>query len=236
MKRFYTLVSFTLEAGGYAIKLDGKPVKTPGRNLLLAPTKIMAEALQAEWAGQGEEIIPDTMPITQILNTRIDKIPENRDEIEAMLLKYLDTDLLCYRCDFPPEVAEVQKMLWDPWLEWFEKKFGTALQTTEDLAAIKQPHGAAVAVKDWMGELDPERFNVLQIAVPLVGSLVLGLAFVEGSATSDQLLRAAFAEEDYKSILYKDDQYGPDPLTEKKRLAMRRDLDGAALYLALSQK
>lgn len=234
MKRFYKMVSFTHQPEGFSLCLDGKPVKTPGRNLLLAPTKIMAEALQAEWAGQGEAIVPETMPLTQILNTKIDKIPQDRGEIEALLLKYLDTDLLCYRCEEPPEVALVQKSLWDPWLVWFEKTFGVGLKTTDALAAITQPPAARQAVQERIQNLDLESFTVLQIAVPVAGSLVLGLAFVLGDASPDDLVRAAFAEEDYKAILYKDDQYGPDPLTEKKRIAMLRDLDGAALYLALS--
>jgi chaperone required for assembly of F1-ATPase len=234
MKRFYKMVSLKEEPGGYAICLDGRPVKTPARSLLIAPGKDLAEALQAEWAAQGEAILPDSMPLTQLLNTQIDKIAQGRAEMEALVLKFLDTDLLCYRCIDPPEVAAAQSKHWNPWLDWFEKTFGDTLETTTDLAALK--HSAAVHEKAraHVKALDDPRFTVLQMAVPLTGSLVLGLALTAGAASPDQVREAMFAEENYKAVLYRDDQYGPDPLTEKKRIAAKRDLEGAARYLALS--
>ncbi|MCD8497984.1 MAG: ATP12 chaperone family protein [Alphaproteobacteria bacterium] len=233
MKRFYKMVSFKEEPGGYAICLDGRPVKTPARHTLIAPHQAMAEALQAEWAAQGDEVKPESMPLTQLLNTHIDKVREGRGEMEALVLKYLDTDLLCYRCEEPPEVATVQNEHWNKWLDWFEKIFEERLETTSALAAIKHPASAHEKVAAHVKSLDDAQFTVLQMAVPLSGSLILGLAFANGAASPDQMMDAMFAEENYKGIYYKEDQYGPDPLTEKKRIAAKRDLEGAARFLAL---
>lgn len=232
MKRFYKMVSLRGEPGGYAICLDGRPVKTPARATLLAPSRALAEALQAEWAGQAEEVRPESMPLTQLLNTHIDKVSRARAGMESLVLKYLDTDLLCYRCEEPPEVAAVQSRYWDPWLAWFEETFGERLETTSGFAALRHPASAHGKVAKHVRELDNGRFTVLQMAVPMAGSLVLGLAFTAGAADTDALMEAMFAEENYKGILYREDQYGPDPLTEKKRIASRRDLEGAARYLS----
>ncbi|MCD8494170.1 MAG: ATP12 family chaperone protein [Alphaproteobacteria bacterium] len=233
MKRFYKLVSIRPEEGGFAVCLDGRPVKTPARHTLVAPNEKLAEALMAEWAGQGDEVKPESMPLTQLLNTQIDKVRGERVEMESLVLKYLDTDLLCYRCEEPPEVAAAQNEHWNPWLEWFAGEFDERLATTTGLAALKHPASLHEKVGAHVRALDDGRFTALQMAVPLAGSLVLGLAFVNGAATPGQMMDAMFAEENYKGVLYREDQYGPDPLTEKKRAAARRDLEGAALFLAL---
>lgn len=231
MKRFYKMVSTRDEPGGYAICLDGKPVKTPARHLLIAPHEKLAEALMAEWAAQEVEIKLESMPLTQLLNTQIDKIAQDRGGMETLVLKFLDTDLLCYRCEDPPEVADAQNKHWNPWLDWFEKTFGDRLETTAGLAALKHPAAVHEKVAAHVRGLSDAHFTVLQMVVPLAGSLVLGLAFTAQAATPDQVMDAIFTEENYKAVLYREDQYGPDPLTEKKRVAARRDLEGAASYL-----
>lgn len=95
MKKFYTLVSSTKSDDGYVIQLDGKPVQTLLKQDLIAPSQALADAIIAEWSAQGDEVKPDTMPLTQILITAIDKI-RDREVITASVMKYLDTDLVCY--------------------------------------------------------------------------------------------------------------------------------------------
>ena len=68
----------------------------------------------AEWATQGDTVAPDTMPMTQILTTAIDRM-RDRDAITKAILKYLDTDLLCYRVKEPVEIFKRQKEIWDKW-------------------------------------------------------------------------------------------------------------------------
>ena len=109
MKRFYKLVSTKKEPGGFGVCLDGKPVKTPSGTLLLAPTENLADEIVKEWAAQEEIIVPDSMPLTQILTTKIDRISKERQAMSEAVMKYLDTDLLCYRTTEPPELAQMQQ-------------------------------------------------------------------------------------------------------------------------------
>jgi len=235
MKRFYKLVSTHHEAEGWAVHLDGRPVKTPLRTTLLVPNEALANEIVREWNAQEKTIEPDTMPLTQILSTKIDRVSQQREAMSAEILKFLDTDLLCYRApkDEPPGQAEKQVESWNPWLEWFEQHFGTKLKTTSDLVALNQPEEAHKAVKEMVENLDDARFTVLQLCVPLVGSLVLGLVFIEGAITPQDLYEAARVEEHFKDEIYNAEKYGRDPLIEKKDAAMTRDLEAAALFLKL---
>ena len=74
-KRFYKKVALKDEDGGGAsLLLDGKAVRTPGKALLLLRTRALAEAIAAEWRGQGERIDPSTMPLTRLANSAIDGV------------------------------------------------------------------------------------------------------------------------------------------------------------------
>ncbi len=234
MKKFYALVATQKEANGYKITLDGRPIKTKLKHDLLAPNQSIAQIIMQEWAGQGDEILPDTMPITQILNTRIDRVSAERKTMRDMVLKYLNTDLICYRTDAPPpELGQAQAMTWDPYLEWFRQHFGSSLATTTDLVALSQDVAAHTAVAGYIDGLDDDHFTVLQLITAIAGSIVLALAGLEGQADAQSIFTAIRVEENFKAKIYNEDFYGRDPAQDKKDNALRADLDAALNYLSM---
>lgn len=233
MKRFYKLVSHSQTPNGYEIMLDGKAVNTPAKHKLLCPNEGLANAVMTEWAAQEDGIKPDTMPLTQLISTKIDRVSHERAAMSAALLKYLDTDLLCYRTDDPEELAQAQARVWDRWLSWLEDVYDIRLDTTLSLKALKQPQAAHDFVADYVKNLDDDRFTIFQLVTATSGSLILALAFIEKAANADDVFEAGRVEETYQDKLYKADQYGPDPAQEKKDKITRRDLEAAALYLGL---
>ena len=64
-KRFYASAGVAEADGGFAVTLDGKPIRTPSGRQVVAPTREIAEAIAAEWNAQGEMINPLTMPLTR---------------------------------------------------------------------------------------------------------------------------------------------------------------------------
>lgn len=232
MKKFYTLVSHEKTDEGYRILLDGRPVKTPARANICAPNEGAANLAVQEWAAQEDEIKPDTMPVTQILSTKIDRVMGQRDSLTPEVTRYFNTDLICYFHEGEPQaMAELQEKAWRPWLDWFEGRFGEALQTTSALQAVTHSAGAHEKVQAYINDLCDDRFTVLQSLVPACGSLVLSLAFIEGAMTPDELFNAARVEEQFKDELYKADFYGPDPSQEKKDIVFKRDLAAIQEFL-----
>ena len=116
-------------------------------------------------------------------------------------------------------------------MDWFEKQYGLKFETTCGLGALKQPAAIHEAITGEIKAMDDQRFTIVQMVTPACGSVVLALAFVQGAATADELMACAFLEEDYKFDLYNEDIHGGDPLTEKKKANLRRDLDAAQAYL-----
>lgn len=231
MKRFYSNVSVEETQQGYGIVLDGRPVKTKNKTSLVTSHDVIAEHVAQEWRDQVDEIIPDTMPLTQILNTKIDRITTERAVIHATIVKYLDTDLVCYFADVPEDLVTQQRTYWQPWITWSEEKFSAPLKVTSDLVALSQDANVHDGADRFIAGLNDDEFTVLQLTTSLSGSLILGMAFTDGAASAEDVFQASFVEEHYKNILYDSEKYGVDPMLEKKQKQMRIDLYACELYL-----
>lgn len=233
MKRFYTLVTVAQDGPSFVIHLDGKPVKTPARAALTTNNKAIANAIMQEWAAQDTEILPDTMPLTQILSTRIDKTAQERSVMEQKILKYFDTDLLFYRADFPPNIGQAQVDAWDPIIQKFQAHFGVTLETTTAIKALIQPPEAHTVVAEYITALDDDYFTILQLVTPLAGSVISGILFTLDQLSPTDIMAIARVEERFKDTIYNAEKYGQDPAAEKADALMLKDLEGAAQYLAL---
>jgi hypothetical protein len=138
-KRFWKAVTVVQEGGGFAVRLDARPVKTPAKRPLVLPTRAMAEAVAAEWAAVDNAIDPRRMPVTRAANAAIDKVATQFDEVAAMIAAYGASDLLCYRATAADPLARAQAEAWDPMLAWAERTYGARLATTEGVVPIAQP-------------------------------------------------------------------------------------------------
>ena len=97
MKRFYKQAEAGTAPGGHVVRLDGTPLRTPLRTPVILSSAPMAAAIAAEWAAQGDEIVPASMPLTQLVCTMIDKAQgHERPDMEAEIVKYAGSDLICY--------------------------------------------------------------------------------------------------------------------------------------------
>lgn len=230
MKRFYKTVSISESENGFGILLDNRPLKTAKKQKLITPFKRVAEQIMTEWSDQKEIIIPHTMPMTQILNTRIDRVEAQRPTMTGAILKYVHTDLLYYQVDEPPEVKAAQGLYWNPWIKWAEKKFNCTIKTTIGLAALEQSRDLEIRIAETIMEMSHDHFTIFQICTPLCGSVIMGLAFTTGAADINDMMQAAFAEENVKEEIYNAKKYGADPLIEKQKKEMYQDLQACKIY------
>lgn len=230
-KRFYTLVHADPHEGGFGIFLDGRPVRTRMGNVLCAPNRAVADEIVREWSSQTDEIVPDTMPFTQILNTRLDRVSAGRKAMTEAILKYLDTDMVCYLTAEPEDLHQRQKREWSRFTNWFSGAFGQPLNMTTELRAVAQPEAVKISVREKVESLDDNTFTILQWVTAIAGSVVMALSFIEGASGAAEILSARFVEEDYKESLYNADLHGRDPMLETLRTQMETDLAAAQKYL-----
>ena len=225
MKRLYKEAATGPAEGGYAILLDGKPIMTPGRRRLIVPTRALAEGIASEWREQGESIRPDTMPLMQIAATVLDHLAQHRADVEKAVVRFAETDLVCYRADGPPELVRKQRAVWEPLLDWLAEKHGVRLDVTHGVLPVSQPPEAIQALGAVVRALDDWRLGPLQAAVSAAGSLVVGLALTEGRLDAVHAFAASELDESW-SI----DHWGEDLEAARRRAVVASDLDAARRF------
>jgi chaperone required for assembly of F1-ATPase len=222
MKRFYKDVSVGADAEGFAVLLDGKPVKTPARNNLRLPTRALADAVAAEWAGQGETVIATAMPLLRLSNTVIDGVAANRDEVITAILRFGENDLLCYRAHQPPELTARQAEGWDPLLDWARQRLSVNMRVVDGITHADQSPDALEALREAMRGYDAFTLGGLHVIASIAGSLVLGLAVVEGHITGARAFELSRIDENYQA-----EKWGADAESVKRATALAHELDKA---------
>ena len=139
MKRFYQSVEVTEAGSQYGVMLDHKTIRTPAKQILLLPTRQLANAVAEEWNVQDTKIDTAQMPLTRLSNTAIDRVSEFRKNVVLEICSYVQTDLVCYRVHQPKELQKRQKIYWDPVLTWFHAHCDIQLTVTTGLLPVVQP-------------------------------------------------------------------------------------------------
>ncbi|MGI9481436.1 MAG: ATP12 family chaperone protein, partial [Hyphomicrobiales bacterium] len=147
-RRFYEKVEVRANRDAFELALDSKPVRTPVKNALVLPNAQMAEAVGEEWSAQGEHVDPDTMPVTRLANTTIDRVMPRRQETIDEIVSYAGSDLLCYRASDPRELVARQIEQWDPLLDWIAGEIGNRFTLVEGVIHQEQPAGTLAAVRN----------------------------------------------------------------------------------------
>jgi chaperone required for assembly of F1-ATPase len=204
-KRFWKLTAAVETEGGYKIELDGRPVKTPAKVLLVLPTAEMAAAVASEWDAQVDLIDPLTMPVTRGANAAVDKVSVQKAEVIEMLAAYGDSDLLCYRAAGPIELIERHAAQWDPLLDWAKNAFDVALTSAEGVMHVPQNPDDLATLAAQLEQMTPYQIAAAHDLISLSGSLIIALAVIEGEITASQGWAVSRVDEEWQY-----EQWGED--------------------------
>lgn len=228
IKRFYKQAACAQTEDGFAIQLDGKGIKTPLGKKLAVPSRALADAIAAEWQEQGETIRPDSMAMTQLASTALDRVGPERATITKQMLNFAGTDLLCYRADAPSDLVERQARQWQPILDWAAKDLGAPLTATCGVIAIAQPDKAIAALEAKLESYDVWVLTAAQAMTAAMGSLILALAITEGRLSADAAFGLSQLDETYQI-----EHWGEDAEAAERRTLLERDILSAARFFQL---
>ena len=227
-KRFYQAALVVASGSGYALTLDGRAMKTPGKRTLAVPTQALADAIGEEWAAQKEVINPATMPLTRISNTAIDAVSDCMNEVAGDIAAYAGTDLLCYRASSPCELALRQAASWDPLLDWAGSAFGMTFKVVTGVAAVEQPANVRRGVLAALNQSCPFKLSALHVMTTLTGSAVLALAHEAGRISMAEAWAAAHLDEDWQI-----EHWGEDAEARRRRQYREQEFAAASRLLDL---
>jgi chaperone required for assembly of F1-ATPase len=227
-KRFYKNASVNdAGEGGFAILLDDRPVKTPQRRTLAAPSRALAETIAQEWHAQETVIDPARMPATRLANVVIDGVRDQAAAVTDEVVKYLRSDLLCYRADSPPGLVAHQAQHWDPVIEWARNTLGARFVLVEGIVYAQQPDDAIARTSATIPQ-DPWRLGAVASLTIITGSALLALALHAGAIDAEAAWTAAHVDEDWQM-----QAWGRDEEALARRAFRFADFDAAASMLKL---
>jgi chaperone required for assembly of F1-ATPase len=236
MKRFWDKASVApVEPEGFGVLLDGRPVRLPGGPPLRLPAAELAEAVAAEWqaaggGAKGGEMRFEEVPLTRLVGTAQDRIAPDPGPVIDGLVKYGETDLLCYRAE-DPRLAARQAAEWQPLLDWAALQLDAPLRVTAGLMPVPQEATALAALRRALAVHAPLALAALGVAVPALGSLVLGLALGAGRLDAAEAHRLATLDEAFQAELW-----GMDAEVEARLRRQAEDVALAARALALAAR
>jgi len=232
VQRFYKAVTVgaaeSAAGGAFRILLDGRAVRTPGRAEGLLPTRAVAEAVAGEWAAQHDVLDPQSMPLTGLAWTALDRVRPARAEIVEAVGANAAHDLLCYRAEGPVDLAARQQALWQPLLDWLALTFDAPLAVTAGIVSVEQPPAALAALARAVAARDDFALAALSAATAATGSLVIALALVEGRIDAEAAFAAAQLDESYQL-----ERWGEDAEAARRRAAIRAELAAVERFVAL---
>lgn len=228
MKRFWKDAATVAVDGGYTVELDGRRLKTPGRNDLLVASERLAEAIAGEWRDCGEEIDPRAMPLTGLANAAIERIAPDKGRFAVDLAAYGESDLTCYRADGPDTLVQRQAESWDALLDWARRRYDVDFATCAGIMHIAQPDATVKRLAHEVAALDAFRLAGLSPLVTIGGSLVAALAVLEQALPPETAWEAVSLDDRWQI-----EQWGADDEAVKSLDNRRRDFLAAARFLSL---
>jgi chaperone required for assembly of F1-ATPase len=225
-RRFYKTVTVTDDLG---IALDGRPVKTPLKAPLRLPTRALAKAVAAEWDAQGDKIDAASMILTKLANTAIDRVATDRARIEAEVLDYAGSDLVCYRADRPPDLVQRQAGSWDQVVDWARTALDAPFEVTEGIIHKAQPPAAIAAHGSAVKALTDFELAAYHSIMTLTGSALIAMMLARHATIPEAAWLAAHVDEDYQI-----EQWGQDTEAQARRAARYAEFMSCCRFLELA--
>ena len=168
------------------------------------------------------------MPLTGIANAAIDLVTPDPKTFAAGLARYAETDLACYRSEWPPDLVRLQAESWDPLLAWARRRYDVDFSTTTGLMHVPQPPATVERLAHAVNALNAFQLAGISPLVTIGGSLVAALGVIEKAIPAGDAWQAVSVDERWQL-----EQWGADP---EGRLAMdnrRADFIAGAQFLEL---
>jgi len=218
----------------YPLLLDGKPVKTPARRSLAAPSAALADDIAREWQAQDTLIDPERMPLTRLANVIVDGVASAPWAVADEIVKYLGSDLVCYRANEPAGLVARQNELWNPLIDWARDELGARFVLIEGIVFAEQPKeaiaaGRAALPADAKSTKDIWRLGAMASITTITGSALISLALNAGAFDADAMWAAAHVDEDFQMA-----QWGRDEAAVERRAARFAEYEAAVKVLKLA--
>ena len=230
ISRFYSVVGVEPKCGSFVVTLDGKPIQTPKQAPFIVCNRALAAAVATEWDAQEERVVLACMPLTRLVASSIDHMPTCREQIIDEIASYVATDLVCYRADYPPELANRQEYIWKPLIDGFNRYFHVELCVSKGIQPIEQDPDSIVYVRRELTSQNDMELMGLHRVTTILGSVVIALAILREEIDVDAAWQASIVDESFQI-----ERWGLDEEEKKRRDINYLDYNAAVKFMHLNR-
>ena len=170
------------------------------------------------------------MPLTRLAATAVARMPSHREGVVDAVAAYAASDLLCYRADAPSDLVDLQRLTWQPLVEWAAARWDAPLRVGTGIVPIAQPPAAVEGLRRPVDRASDLELTALACVVQASGSLIVGLALLHQRIDADAAVSTALLDERYQAA-----RWGVDAEAEQHRREIADDIRAAAAFLALTR-
>jgi len=215
-RRFYKAVTVVEAEGGWQVQLDGRNLRTPKAQLMVLPTRAVAEQVAEEWAAQTDVIEMATMHATRLANTAIETIGGAREGVADQIADYAGSDLVCYFAEAPAALVARQEEAWLPVLARAEAPEGLRFERCAGIVHREQPAETLTKVREIALRLDDFALAGLAFGVPLFGSALLAIGLLRGWFSGEEAYDLSRVDEAFQEA-----QWGVDEEAAERTARLR---------------
>ena len=231
IKPWYKKVSLHVSPMGTKVLLDNQPIKLPiGNSPMVLPTEGLGVLMAGEWS-QLDRLKADSIPITSILSRGLQGLDqvETRCDVKDKLLKYLNTDSICYHQSYPDSFVHLQEKYWKTLLDWYNHELNLRIQSTNGMKSVQQSSSTFQFFHDYISQLDPIALACLEKAVISTKSILIPYALFQNRISVEFAAMASRLEVEHQISKWGEVQDSHDT----DREVLKRDLGCISTILLL---
>lgn len=181
------------------VLLDGRPMRTPGGSRLLVPEdrETVAALIAHEWEVAEKLLRTHALPMTSLMARAIDgtSAESARMELIASLLRYCDTDAICFHELKPEALVALQERHWTPLIDWAEREFQLRITVVKGEGFLaRQSDETKDKWRRYLESLDPLQLAAFERIISATQSFIIGLALLKDRINAQQAAEAARVE------------------------------------------
>ena len=154
-----------------------------------------------------------------IFSTTIDRIVNDRDLYINEIMKFVDTDLICYKADKPDELVEFQNKHWDPILLIIKDYIGEEIQVFTGIMPGRQNKQVHNKIKKLIHKFSNIELSILHRLTNIIGSIFISLCVIKGDILKKYICQLCFLDE-----LWQAENWGVEEEAAKKRDKVSKEL------------
>ena len=204
MERFWKDVFLGYEAPTngddehFVVQLDRRNLRTPQGAKLAIPADrpLLACLIAQEWDEQTKVVKPHSLPLTSLMSRAIDALQDEQGhkDVQDYLMRYFDTDAVCFHDSEPARLVRLQEERWSPLLDWMRRSFDIEVNVAKDSLVCQQSPETREKVARIVAGLQPLDLASLERAVMTSKSMIIGLALIHRHIEAEQAALAAEVE------------------------------------------